>query len=224
MRKSLFFVCIRNVLSRQTKATRRQKRAENASGLSSVSLRRILTSFLFLFSNMNYKIRAAVKEDCKEIYRMIVELSVYEKVPDKVKITQEDLERDGFGQNPFFECLVAEVPEEHKSKEGRTAVGYALYACAYSTWNGRSICLEDLYVMQEFRGKGIGKGLLRKVAEEGKKKQCQKLQLTVLDWNKSAREFYAANGAVDITESEGRHVISFHGQNLDNLANEAPKD
>ncbi|XP_068600072.1 thialysine N-epsilon-acetyltransferase-like [Brachionichthys hirsutus] len=173
---------------------------------------------------MNFKIRAATKEDCKEIHRMIMELAIYEKMLDQVTISHEDLERDGFGQNPFFECLVAEVPEEHKSKEGRTAVGYALYAWAYSTWNGRSIDLEDLYVMQEFRGKGIGKGLLRKVAEEGKKKQCQRMQFTVLDWNKSAREFYAAKGAVDLTESEGRHVISFHGQNLDNLANEAAKD
>ncbi|XP_068600424.1 thialysine N-epsilon-acetyltransferase-like [Brachionichthys hirsutus] len=172
---------------------------------------------------MNFKIRAATKEDCKEIHRMIMELALCEKMPDHVMTSHEDLERDGFGQNPFFECLVAEVPEEHKSKEGRTAVGYALYACAYSTWNGRSICLEDLYVMQEFRGKGIGKGLLSKVAEEGKKKQCQKLQLTIFDWNKSAREFYAAKGAVDLTESEGRHTISFYAKQLDNLANEAAK-
>uniref|UniRef100_A0A4W6BUH7 Spermidine/spermine N1-acetyltransferase family member 2b n=1 Tax=Lates calcarifer TaxID=8187 RepID=A0A4W6BUH7_LATCA len=64
-----------------------------------------------------------------------------------------ELERDGFCQNPFFECLVAEVPEEHISKEGFTVVGYALYFYTYSTWRGRSVYLEDLYVMPEFRGK-----------------------------------------------------------------------
>uniref|UniRef100_A0A3Q3NH55 Spermidine/spermine N1-acetyltransferase family member 2b n=1 Tax=Labrus bergylta TaxID=56723 RepID=A0A3Q3NH55_9LABR len=139
---------------------------------------------------MNFKIRAATKEDCKEISRMILELAVFEKMPDQVKISHEELERDGFCQNPFFECLVAEVPEENKSKEGN----------------------------------GIGKGLLSKVAEVGKKKQCVRLQLSVLDWNTPARDFYAAKGALDLTDSEGWHFIRFDNQNLDHLANEAPKD
>ncbi|XP_078123006.1 diamine acetyltransferase 2b isoform X2 [Sander vitreus] len=139
---------------------------------------------------MDFKVRAATKEDCKEISRMILELAVYENMPDQVKISHEELEQDGFCQNPFFECLVAEVPEEHKSKEGR----------------------------------GIGKGLLSKVAEVAKKKQCVRLQLSVLDWNTPSRDFYAAKGAQDLTASEGWHFIRFDGQNLDNLANEAPKD
>ncbi|KAM3600685.1 uncharacterized protein V6R79_000636 [Siganus canaliculatus] len=173
---------------------------------------------------MNFKIRIAMKEDCKEISRMIMELAVFEKMSDQVKISHEVLERDGFCQNPFFECLVAEVPEEHKSKDGFTIVGYALYFYTYSTWEGRSVYLEDLYVMPEFRGKGIGKGLLSKVADVGKKKQCVRLQLSVLDWNTPSRDFYAAKGARDLTDSEGWHFIRFDGQSLDNLANEAPKD
>ncbi|XP_029304683.1 diamine acetyltransferase 2-like isoform X2 [Cottoperca gobio] len=135
-----------------------------------------------------------------------------------------ELERDGFCQNPFFECLVAEVHEEDKAKEGFTMVGYALYFYTYSTWKGRSVYLEDLYVMPEFRGKGIGKGLLGKVAEMGKKEQCVRLQLSVLEWNTPSRDFYAAKGALDLTDNEGWHFIRFDGQNLDNLANEAPKD
>ncbi|XP_029375788.1 diamine acetyltransferase 2b isoform X2 [Echeneis naucrates] len=67
---------------------------------------------------MDFKIRAAEKEDCKDISRMIMELAVYEKMSEQVKISHEELERDGFSQNPFFECLVAEVTDEHKSKEG----------------------------------------------------------------------------------------------------------
>ncbi|XP_054873324.1 diamine acetyltransferase 2b isoform X3 [Amphiprion ocellaris] len=174
---------------------------------------------------MNFKIRAAKKEDCKDISRMIMELAVYVKMPDQVKISHEELQRDGFCQNPFFECLVAEIPEEHKSKEGFTVVGYALYFYTYSTWKGSTVYLEDLYVMSEFRGNGIGTGLLSKVAEVAKKKkQCVQLQLSVFDWNTPSRDFYAAKGAQDLTDTEGWHFIRFDGQNLDNLANEAPKD
>ncbi|XP_029375787.1 diamine acetyltransferase 2b isoform X1 [Echeneis naucrates] len=172
---------------------------------------------------MDFKIRAAEKEDCKDISRMIMELAVYEKMSEQVKISHEELERDGFSQNPFFECLVAEVTDEHKSKEGFKVVGYALYFYTYSTWKGRTVYLEDLYVMPEFRGNGIGKGLLSKVAEVGKKKQCVRLQLSVLNWNTPTQDFYAAKGAQDLTASEGWHFIRFDGQNLDNLANEAPK-
>uniref|UniRef100_A0A3P8RV71 Spermidine/spermine N1-acetyltransferase family member 2b n=1 Tax=Amphiprion percula TaxID=161767 RepID=A0A3P8RV71_AMPPE len=140
---------------------------------------------------MNFKIRAATKEDCKDISRMIMELAVYVKMPDQVKISHEELQRDGFCQNPFFECLVAEIPKEHKSKEGN----------------------------------GIGTGLLSKVAEVAKKKkQCVQLQLSVFDWNTPSRDFYAAKGAQDLTDTEGWHFICFDGQNLDNLANGAPKD
>uniref|UniRef100_A0A3B4UAT5 Spermidine/spermine N1-acetyltransferase family member 2b n=1 Tax=Seriola dumerili TaxID=41447 RepID=A0A3B4UAT5_SERDU len=170
---------------------------------------------------MYFKVRAATKEDCKEVSRMIMELAVYEKMPDQVKISHEELEHDGFCQNPFFECLVAEVPEEHKSNEGFTVVGYALYFYTYSTWKGRAVYLEDLYVMPEFRGKTCVAVLLAKLK---KCKQCVRLQLSVLNWNTPTRDFYAAKGAQDLTVSEGWHFIRFDGQNLDNLANEAPKD
>uniref|UniRef100_A0A672YCR3 Diamine acetyltransferase 2-like n=1 Tax=Sphaeramia orbicularis TaxID=375764 RepID=A0A672YCR3_9TELE len=173
---------------------------------------------------MDFKIRPARKEDCKDVSRMIMDLAVFENVADQVKISHEELERDGFCQNPLFECLIAEVPEEHKSKDGFTVVGYALYFYTYSTWKGRSVYLEDLYVMPEFRGNGIGKGLLSKVAEVGKEKQCVRLNLSVLDWNTSAREFYAAKGAQNLTESEGWHSIRFDKLNMENLAKEAPKD
>ncbi|XP_051903465.1 thialysine N-epsilon-acetyltransferase-like isoform X2 [Hippocampus zosterae] len=101
---------------------------------------------------MNFTIRAATKVDCKDISRMIMELALFEKMTDQVKISSEELERDGFCPNPLFECLVAEVPKENKSKQGFTTVGYGLYFYTYSTWKGRSMHLEDLYVMPEFRG------------------------------------------------------------------------
>ncbi|XP_053086192.1 spermidine/spermine N(1)-acetyltransferase-like protein 1 isoform X1 [Pangasianodon hypophthalmus] len=118
---------------------------------------------------MNFRIRAAREEDCRDIQRMIMELAVYEKMADQVKISHEELQRDGFGPNPFYQCLIAEVPEELKSDEGHTTVGYALYFYTYSTWKGRSIYMEDLYVMPEFRGKGVGKALMASVARS---EQC----------------------------------------------------
>ncbi|XP_070963122.1 diamine acetyltransferase 2b isoform X2 [Oncorhynchus clarkii lewisi] len=152
---------------------------------------------------MHFKVRAAVKEDCKDISRMIMELAVYENMPDQVKTSHEDLERDGFSPNPFYECLIAEVPDEHKTKDGYTVVGYALYFYTYSTWKGRSVYVEDLYVMPDFREKGIGTGLMAKVAQVGVEKQCVRLQLSVLDWNKPSLDFYIAKGAEDLTAKEG---------------------
>ncbi|XP_071757801.2 diamine acetyltransferase 2b [Centroberyx gerrardi] len=173
---------------------------------------------------MNFKIRAATQDDCKDISRMITHLAVFEKMPDQVKISHKELERDGFCPNPFFKCLVAEVSEEHKTKEGHTVVGYALFFYTYSTWKGPSVFMEDLYVMPEFRGKGIGKGLMSKVAQVGKEKQCVRLQLSVLDWNTPSLDFYVAKGAQDLTASEGWHLLRFDGEALDKLANEAPED
>lgn len=77
--------------------------------------------------------------------------------------------------------------------------------------------------MPEFRGNGIGKGLISRVAEVALEKQCVRLQLSVLNWNTPARDFYAANGAQDLTVSEGWHFIRFDGLSLHNLAKEAPK-
>ncbi|XP_019719831.1 diamine acetyltransferase 2-like isoform X4 [Hippocampus comes] len=172
---------------------------------------------------MNFTIRAATKVDCKDISRMIMELALFEKMTDQVKISSEELERDGFCPNPLFECLVAEVPKENKSKEGFTTVGYGLYFYTYSTWKGRSMYLEDLYVMPEFRGFGIGKGLLSTVAKVAKEKHCARLQLSVLDWNAPSRDFYATRGAQDLTVKEGWHLIRFDGQSLDDLGNDAQK-
>uniref|UniRef100_G3QAU4 Spermidine/spermine N1-acetyltransferase family member 2b n=1 Tax=Gasterosteus aculeatus TaxID=69293 RepID=G3QAU4_GASAC len=163
-------------------------------------------------TNMNVKVRPATRGDCKEISRMISELAVYEKISHMLG-TAELTKK--YSSSISFSSLVS---------VGFPIVGYALYFYTYSTWKGRSVYLEDLYVMPDFRGKGIGKGLLSKVAEVGKKKQCVRLQLSVLDWNTPSRDFYAAKGAQDITASEGWRSLRFVGQDLDNLANEAPKD
>ncbi|XP_030649005.1 diamine acetyltransferase 2b [Chanos chanos] len=171
---------------------------------------------------MDFSIRAAKPEDSKDISRMIMELAVYEKMPDQVKISHKELEQDGFGANPFYHCVIAEVPEKQKSKDGHTTVGYALFFYTYRTWKGRTIYMEDLYVMPEFRGKGIGKALMSTVARIGQEQQCACLQLSVLDWNRPSLDFYLAKGAQDLTATEGWHFLRFDGDAMEKLAQEAP--
>ncbi|CAJ1086093.1 thialysine N-epsilon-acetyltransferase-like [Xyrichtys novacula] len=167
---------------------------------------------------MDFSIRAANVEDCKDIARMIMELAEYEKISQHVKITQRDLEQDGFSKNPFFHGIIAEVPEQHKTKDGHTKIGYALYFYSYSSWSGRAVYMEDLYVMPEFRGKGIGKALMSKVAQLGLAAGCGQLNFTVLDWNKSSMDFYLNQGCTDVTTDMGYHYMSCKGEALEHLA------
>ncbi|KAL4659913.1 diamine acetyltransferase 2-like isoform X1 [Arapaima gigas] len=167
---------------------------------------------------MEFRIRAATREDCRDIFRMIRELAVYEKMLDKVKISHEVLERDGFSENPFFHCLVAEVPQQYRTMEGYTLVGYALYSYTYSTWKGRSVYMEDLYVMPEFRGQYTCGCSCEIIAKE---QQCVRLNFSVLDWNKPSMDFYLAKGAQNLTTTEGWHCLRFEGEALDKLAEQA---
>uniref|UniRef100_A0A3B1J298 Spermidine/spermine N1-acetyltransferase family member 2 n=1 Tax=Astyanax mexicanus TaxID=7994 RepID=A0A3B1J298_ASTMX len=130
-----------------------------------------------------------------------------------VCVAVSELERDGFGPNPFFQCLVAEVAQEHCSPEGHTVVGYALYFYTYSTWRGRCVYMEDLYVMPNFRGVLV---ILTHLYLY-KYGLCVRLQFSVLDWNKPSLEFYLSKGAQDLTDKEGWHFLRFDGEALDNL-------
>jgi len=109
--------------------------------------------------------------------------------------------RDGFGPNPFYSCLIAE-------QDGQPA-GFALYFFNYSTWMGRpGIYLEDIFVQPEFRGLGIGKALLKRVAAVAVEKGCPRLQWEVLDWNTPAIEFYRAMGAEFLDEWRNVRISS----------------
>ncbi|KAJ8008337.1 hypothetical protein DPEC_G00103780 [Dallia pectoralis] len=167
---------------------------------------------------MDFTICPATLDDCKDISRMILELAEHEKVLDQIKVTQEDLEKDGFIKNPFFHGVVVEVPDEHRSKEGHTKVGYALYFYSYSSWKGRAVYMEDLYVMPEFRGKGIGKALMSKVAQMGLAAGCSLLNFCVLDWNKPSLDFYLSQGCLNTTADMGYQFMRCEGVALEKLA------
>ena len=138
-------------------------------------------------------IREATPADVPQILAFIHGLAAYEREPDAVKATEADLMRDGFGPNPFYYCLIAE-------QDGKPA-GFAFYFFNYSTWVGRpGLYLEDLFVEPEFRGLGIGKALLERVAAIAVEKNCPRLQWEVLDWNTPAIDFYRAMGAEFLDE------------------------
>ena len=138
-------------------------------------------------------IRPATRADIPQILKFIRALAAYERAPEAVMATEADLERDGFGLNPFYFCLIAE-------HEGRPA-GFAFYFFNYSTWLGQpGLYLEDLFIEPDLRGLGIGKALLERVAAIAVEKGCPRLQWAVLDWNTPAIEFYRAMGAEFLDE------------------------
>jgi len=142
---------------------------------------------------MAITIRTATPADVPEILRFIRALAAYEREPDAVSATEAGLLRDGFGPNPFYSSLIAE-------QDGLPA-GFALFFFNYSTWLGRpGLYLEDIFVDPEFRGLGIGKALLQKVAAIALEKGCLRLQWEVLDWNTPAIDFYRAMGAEFLDE------------------------
>ena len=133
-------------------------------------------------------IRPASPTDVALILRFIHELATYEREPHAVVATEADLLRDGFGEQPRFHCLIAELDGE--------PAGFAFYFFNYSTWRGRpGIHLEDLFVSPRFRGKGIGKALLKRVAAVAVQNRCARLQWDVLEWNQTAIDFYHSLGA-----------------------------
>ncbi|WP_269237739.1 GNAT family N-acetyltransferase [Flavobacterium flavigenum] len=132
-------------------------------------------------------IRKGKPEDMKAVLALIQELAIFEKEPDAVLITQEDLIRDGFGENPLFHVFVAEADKE--------IVGIALYYYRYSTWKGKTIHLEDLIVKEKMRGTGLGSALYSEIMKQGKKDNVRRIEWNVLDWNTPAVNFYENSGA-----------------------------
>ena len=132
-------------------------------------------------------IRKATKNDMPSVLELIQELATFEKEPDAVVVTVDDLVRDGFSENPLFQCFVAEVENE--------IIGMALYYYRYSTWKGKTIHLEDLIVKESKRGTGAGFALYKEIIKQGKAENVRRIEWNVLDWNTPAIDFYEKSGA-----------------------------
>ncbi|MEA9415551.1 MULTISPECIES: GNAT family N-acetyltransferase [unclassified Flavobacterium] len=137
-------------------------------------------------------IRKGNPDDMKAVLGLIQELAIFEKEPDAVLITESDLVRDGFGENPLFHVFVAEVDAE--------IVGIALYYYRFSTWKGKTIHLEDLIVKDKMRGSGLGFALYSEIMKQAKKDKVKRVEWNVLDWNTPAVKFYENSGAKIIEE------------------------
>lgn len=139
---------------------------------------------------MNIKIRRAVKEDCERILDLVKELARYERAPQEVTVTLEHFTHSGFGSRPVWWAFVAEV-------DG-VVQGFALYYIRFSTWKGQRMYLEDFYVTEEMRGKGLGKLLFDQLIEEAKRRKLNGIMWQVLEWNEPAINFYKKyNAAFD---------------------------
>lgn len=159
---------------------------------------------------MNLLIKKATVEDAGTILGFIEELAIYEKEPDAVVATEEDIADSLFNPETTTEALVCYF-------EGQP-VGFAVYFLNFSTWLGRDgLFLEDLYVSPVYRGKGFGKTLLKHLARIAVDKNCGRFEWNVLDWNEPAIRFYESLGA----SAQGEWIgYRLEGQALLELAKE----
>lgn len=135
-------------------------------------------------------IRPATAEDVPQILSFIHHLADYEKLSHEVVATEQQLLETLFGEKPYAEVLIAETDQQQ-------AAGFALFFYNYSTFLAQAgIYLEDLYVLSEFRGSGIGKALLKELAAIAVERKCGRLEWAVLDWNTPAIKFYQSQGAI----------------------------
>jgi GNAT superfamily N-acetyltransferase len=153
-------------------------------------------------------IRPATEADLGTIEELIRALAVYERLADEVLMDAELLRKGLFGHHPYAEVLIAEVDAE--------PVGFALFFHNFSTFVGRpGIYLEDLFVKPEHRGTGIGRALLKRLAEIAVERDCGRLEWAVLDWNEPAIGFYKKLGA---RPNDDWTVFRLAGESLRQLA------
>ena len=141
----------------------------------------------------DFQIRPASVEDVPVILELIRDLATYERAPDEVAATEEELVDVLFGERPAAEVLLV--------FEGQSPVGFAVYFYNFSTWLGRpGLYLEDLFVKPDKRGKGYGRALLVELAKIARDRECGRMEWAVLNWNEPAIKFYRTLGAKPMDE------------------------
>lgn len=150
---------------------------------------------------MPLSIRPARPEDADSILMLIRGIADYEKLSHEVVATREKIVETLFGEKKFAECLLAQLGEHQEAESQKQTVGFALFFHNYSTFLGQpGIHLEDLFVLPDFRGQGIGKKLLQAVAHIAVEQNCGRMEWAVLDWNQPAIDFYDSLGAVPMKQ------------------------
>ena len=155
------------------------------------------------------KIKKATIEDSEIIYNFICQLAEYEKLTDDVTTTPDSLGETLFSPNSNVETLIGYIDEK--------PVAFALYFYNFSTFKGkRGLYLEDIFVIPEMRESGVGKELLKRLAQIAKENNCARFEWSVLDWNEPAINFYKSLGAKPMDEWT---VYRLTEKEIENLAN-----
>jgi len=131
-------------------------------------------------------IRRATKEDIGLVRDLVMELAIFERAPEEVTSSLADYIQEGFSDNPLFTANLIYLNDE--------LAGFSLWYYRFSTWKGRRFYLEDLYIKEAYRGKGLGKNLINEAIEEAKRMKCTGMMWQVLDWNQPAIDFYNSLG------------------------------
>jgi GNAT superfamily N-acetyltransferase len=144
-----------------------------------------------------FKIRQANEDDVPGIVELVKELAHYENLEKEVSGTIDLFKKHGFSEHPYYESILAEYSISDETK----LVGFALYFYTFSTFLGKpTLFLEDLFVRPEYRGRGVGKSLLVRLAHIARQKHCGRMEWAVLNWNEPSIEFYKQLGAVAMSE------------------------
>ncbi len=132
-------------------------------------------------------IRKAEKNDISVILDLITKLAIHENSVNKLKLSEDDLYNYMFGNSPILFAIIAEDNNE--------AIGIAMYYYRISTWVGKSVHLEDLYVDEKARGKGVGKKLFKKLLSISKETNAKRMEWEVSRNNSEGAKFYESQGA-----------------------------
>jgi diamine N-acetyltransferase len=162
-----------------------------------------------------FTIREGIKEDCLSIEAMIKELAVILKIPNGPKIDYKQLEIDGFNDDYNKRKFYTFVAQLNTTKQ---LIGYVLYFYKYSTWSGRCVWMEDIYVKPQYRRIGVGFKLWQSVAKRAFKESCARLEFNVLDWSSDSIQFYQKFGAINLTQTEGWNTFRLNTKQIKLLA------
>ncbi|XP_014270851.1 uncharacterized protein [Halyomorpha halys] len=155
------------------------------------------------------KFRKATKDDCGEIFRLIMELAIHEKTPNAVEVNEEILRRDGFEtENPPFMCLVMDDPDSN-----RKLLAYSLFSRTYSSYDGKRFFLGDIFISASCRGQGLGKKMMAAVCKEALKENVKTIRFNVLKDNPSV-EFYNKLVIENITETEEWQYLKLNSEGI----------